>query len=97
MDSTLLFIVILLVVVYLLHKFDAKEFFTVYHPTNYEMKPKLPCYDYDLQFNCANQIEDLDDNRANVCQTPTMDCGRGNPNYVMARALGRPRRCMRLL
>lgn len=96
MDSTLLFIIILMIIVYLLHQLDDKEGFEVYHPTNYEMKPKLPCYDYDLNFNCANQIEDLDDNRANVCQTPTKMCGRGKANWVMARALGRPRRCMRL-
>lgn len=103
MDSVMLFIICLFIVVLILHKLDQRldqrldgEGFVVYHPTNYEIKPKLPCTDYSLNFNCANQIEDLDNHYSNVCQIPNLTC-RGNPYYTMARSLGRPRTCRRLV
>ena len=99
-DNTMLFIIGLFVVILILHKLDtrtdASENFVVYHPTNYEYKPKLPCYDYNLNFNCANEIGDLDNQLSNVCQTPTLHCRR-NRSYVMSRSLGRPRTCRRII
>ena len=93
----MLFIIGLFVVILILNQLDDRsENFVVYHPTNYEIKPKLPCNDYNLNFKCANQIEDLDNHYSNVCQTPTTTC-RGNPNYTMVRTLGRPRTCRRLV
>jgi len=101
-DPIMLFIVFLFLIILILDRLDRKsesevgENFVVYHPTTYERKPKLPCTDYNLNFNCANQIEDLDNHYYNVCQTSTLTCHR-NPNYVMARSLGRPRTCRRLI
>jgi len=97
LDTTLLLIIGLFIVILILDRLDqGTENFVVYHPTNYEMKPKLPCLDYNLNFNCANEISDLDNHYSNVCQTPTLN-QRRNPNYIMARTLGRPRTCRRLI
>jgi len=97
-DPVLLFIIGLFIVIAILHRFDTrKEHFEVYHPTNYEMTPILPCRNSNLNFNCANEIEDLDGHYSNTCQTPTLTpiCKR-DPSYVMARSLGRPRMCRKL-
>ena len=100
LDGVMLFIIGLFIVILILHRLDnnpsKSESFEVYHPTTYERKPKLPCYDYNLNFKCANQIEDLDNHYSNVCQTPTLSCRR-NVNYIMARSLGKPRTCRRLI
>lgn len=99
MDSVMLFIIGLFIFILILHKLDNRsdsEDFEVYHPTNYEMKPKLPCYNENLNFKCANEIEDLDNHYSNVCKTPTLHC-HGRSEYTMARSLGRPRTCRRII
>src|SRR3990170_4275956 len=98
LDPVMIFIICLFIVISILHRLDtskgpSKEHFEVYHPTNYEMKPLLPCRQFNLNFNCANEVDDLDNHYSNTCQTPT--CGR-DPSYVMSKSLGRPRICRQL-
>ena len=100
MDPILIFILSLFVIICILHRVDSTEFFEIYHPTNYELKPLFPCRQYSLNFNCANEIDDLDNHYSNTCQTPTMTPGGGqcgnDPSYVMSRSVGRPRICRKL-
>ncbi len=93
------FILALFVLIMILNHLDKNypENFEVYHPTTYERKPKLPCYNYNLNFKCANQTEDLDNQLSNVCQTPAVQHCQYSPYHVMARSVGRPRTCRRII
>lgn len=97
-DSVMMFIICLFIIICILHRLDSRENFEIYHPTNYELKPLLPCRQFNRQFNCANEIDDLDNYYSNTCQTPSTSsqCGNNDPAYVMSRSMGRPRICRRL-